>query len=115
MSHQQQAHDSLSGCLLRLFWLLGGNAVLAIVGVQILFNAPPMFSRVDAVYWSVVVLIIAARYADMRYFKGATAGGKPSSFDDWRRHTLILVVSAGVAWFAARLAVHFLGPIGPST
>ena len=39
MSDQQQASDSLSGCLLRLFWLVGGIAVLVIVGVQILFSA----------------------------------------------------------------------------
>jgi len=66
------------------------------------------------VYWSVVVLIIAARYADIHYFKGTTADRKPSTLDDWRRHTLIVVVSAGAAWLAAHLAVHLLGPIGPS-
>jgi hypothetical protein len=101
MSDQQQGRDSLSGCLLRVFWLCGGNAVLAVAGAQILLNAPPMFSRLD--------------YADIRYFKGTTAEGNPSSIDDWRRHAFILALLAGAAWLLLHLAAHFLGPTGSTT
>jgi hypothetical protein len=51
------------------------------------------------------LLLLAARYADIRYFKGTTAEGKPSTLEDWRRYAFILVLSASVAW----LTVHFLG------
>ena len=105
MPTQDPDFDSSSGCLLRLFWLLLGNAVLVIVALQILIRVGGVFSGLDVVYWSVVALILAARYADIRYFKGTTAEGKPSTLEDWRRYAFILVLSAGVAL----LTVHFLG------
>jgi hypothetical protein len=74
-----------------------------------------MFSRLDVVYWTVVILILAARYADIRYFKGTTAEGNPCSIDDWRRHAFILALLAGAAWLVLRLAAHFFGPTGATT
>ena len=108
-SHDQE-YDSLSGCLLRLFWFFLGNAALVLVAVQLLLQPRGWFSGLDAVYWSVVVLILAARYADIRYYKGTTAEGKPFTLEDWRRYAFILVLSASVAW----LTVHFLGAFGLS-
>ena len=105
MPSQDREHDSASGCLLRLFWLLLGNALLVIVALQILVREWGGFSGLDVAYWSVVLLLLAARYADVRYFKGTTAEGKPSTLGDWRRYAFILVLSAGAVW----LAVHLLG------
>lgn len=110
MPSQDQKYDSPAGCLLRLFWLLLGNAALVLVVLQLLLHPGGWFSGLDAVYWSVVVLIVAARYADICYYKGTTAEGKPSTLEDWRRYTFIIVLSASAAW----LTVHFLGAFGLS-
>ena len=107
MADQEQAYTPVSGCLARLFWLVGGNAMLALALLQILFTQPPIFSLVDAFYGSIVVLILVARYVDIRYFHGATGEGKPSTMADWRRHASIEVGAAAVAWCAAHAAVYF--------
>ena len=85
--------------------LILGNLALLAVGGQLLFHPRGWFSALDAVYWLLVALVLAARYADIRYFKGTTAEGKPSTLEDWRRYAFILVLVAGVAW----LIVHCLG------
>jgi hypothetical protein len=108
MPIQHKEHGAPSGCLLRLFWLIAGNAALVIVAGQLLLHPMGWLSGLDAVYWFIVALILAARYTDIRYFKGITAEGKPSRIEDWRRHAFILVLSAGAAW----LTVHFLGAFG---
>jgi len=110
MQTQERKYDSCSGCFIHLFWLLLGNLALLIVAGRLLFHTGGMFSLLDAVYWLLVVLILLARYADIRYFKGAAADGKPCSLEDWRRYALIFVLWAGLVW----MAVHLLGLIGPS-
>ncbi len=110
MPTQDPNHESSSGCLLRIFWMFLGNAVLAIVALQIL-RAGRALSVLDGVYWLVVVLSLVARYADIHYFKGTDADGNPPSAGTWRRFALILVLSAGAVW----LAIHLLGRVGLST
>lgn len=105
MPTQDQEPDAPSGCLLRLFWLILGNLALIAVAAQLLLHPRGWISGLDAAYWLFVALILAARYADIRYYKGTTADGKPCKLEDWRRYALLFVLSAGVAW----LAVHFLG------
>jgi hypothetical protein len=84
MQTQDQKYDSSSGCLIHLFWLIVGNVALLIVAGQILFHTGGRFSVFDAIYWLFVVLILAARYADIRFFKGTTVDGKPSTLKDLR-------------------------------
>jgi hypothetical protein len=103
MATQDQGSESSSGCLLRLFWLLLGNAMLVIVAIQIPARAGGSFTGLDALYWLFVLMILAARYADIRYYKGTTAEGKPSTLEDWRRHAFVLVLVAGAAWLAAHV------------
>jgi hypothetical protein len=101
-------YDSLSGCFLRLFWLMAGNALLALALLQILFSRAPFFSRVDLFFWSIVGLIIIARFADVTYFHGSNARGEPASvYDSWRYVILLLVVATS-AWLLAHLAADWL-------
>jgi hypothetical protein len=109
METQDRKNDSSAGCLIHLFWLLLGNIMLLVVAGQ-LFSGGGKFSWLDILYWLLVFLILLARYADIRYFKGATIEGRPSSMQDWRRHALILILLAGLAW----IAIHLWGFIYPS-
>jgi hypothetical protein len=105
MPTQDEGQQSASGCLLRLFWLFLGNGVLGIAAAKLALHPRGWFASLDAIYWVAVALLVAARYADIRYFRGTTAEGAPATLADWRRYAFILVLSAGVVW----LAVHFLG------
>ncbi len=99
MSEQQPRIDSISCLLLRVFWILAGNMMLVVLGLYIAVHAPPLPSITDVAYGAVVLLIIAARFFDLSYFQGNPAG----AHNDWRRHALILLICAGLAWSAARL------------
>jgi hypothetical protein len=104
MPSQDPQQDAPSGCLFRLFWMILGNMALLAVAGQLLTCPRGWFSGLDVAYWSVVALLIAARYADIRYCKGTTGEGKPCTLEDWRRYAVIVVLSTGVVW----LALHFL-------
>ncbi|MBN1854784.1 MAG: hypothetical protein JW829_18775 [Pirellulales bacterium] len=111
MPTEEREQEGSSGCLFRLFWMILGNLVLFFVAVQLLFHPRGWFSSLDVVYWLTTVLILVARYADIRFFQGTTAEGKPATLRDWQRHAFILVLVTGVVW----LAVHLLGVFWFST
>ena len=109
MAPQQQQFDPLSGCLLRFFWLVLGNLTLVIVAGRTLASSGAVY-HLDLIYWSVVGLILAARFADIRYFQGATGEGRPASMTDWRRHAVYLLLVAGTAWGLIHAARLWLPP-----
>ena len=107
MSSQDRPYDAPWGCLLRLFWFLLGNIILVIVAVKLLLQPTRWFSGLDVFYWSVVVLIVAARYAEIRYFQGSAGDGKLATLQDWRRFAIVTLLSAGGAWVAVHVLVMF--------
>jgi hypothetical protein len=106
--HPNPEHDSLPGCFLRLFWLMIGNALLALALLQILFSQAPFFSGVDLFFWSVVGGMIAARFADVAYFRPATAAAQPTALSSGWQYVLTLIVAAATAWILAHLAAPWL-------
>lgn len=100
-------YDSLSGCFLRLFWLMAGHALLALALLQILFTRAPFFAWIDAFFWSVVGMMAAARFADIFYFTAARADGRPATPRDGWRYVLLLVVAASIGWLIAHLAAQW--------
>lgn len=107
-SDRDGQYDSLSGCLLRLFWLMLGNVLLALAILQILFSRPPFFSGVDGFFWLVVGVMIAARFLDLSYFSRTRADGQPATATDGWRYVVILVVAAAIVWMVAHMAAHWL-------
>ncbi|MDX1943844.1 MAG: hypothetical protein SFU86_00440 [Pirellulaceae bacterium] len=102
MSEQEPRIDSISCLILRVFWILAGNMILILLGLSIVVHSPPLPSLTDFAYGGVVVLMIAARFLDLSYFQGNPAG----AHHDWRRHALLLVAIASLAWAAARLVAR---------
>lgn len=107
MSGNAQAPANLSalGCLLRLFWMAIGNAVLLLVGVQ-LIQLDQHLSGLDAAFWLILLLTVGARFIDIRYFAGTDGFGVPSTFADWRRHAIKMVSLAGIVWLAMHLVIE---------
>jgi len=98
------------GCLLRVFWMLGGVAILLYSAIWIATESGnAQLSAVDAVFGAGLFAAILARYLDIRYFNGTKGTGEPATMADWRRYAALMVVlgftawgiAHGVAWYRA--------------
>jgi hypothetical protein len=101
--------DEPTGCLgtlLRLFWMLGGVAILIFAGLDMVLKG----NRVPTIvlYWLTVVAIIAARFVDIRFFRGETCNGKPATMRHLIRHVALLLASSCV-FFAVLLLLKQFG------
>ena len=94
--------DSVLGLFLRLYWIMVGNAALAITA-----TLPVAYPRLPAApllaaYALCAVSLIAARYVDIRYCGGQTVDGTPADLGDWKRYVAILLPVAlllpAIAW-----------------
>jgi len=104
---EDQKYDPPAGCLLRLFWIMIGNAVLLFCAYAIVQHRSSMFGMADAFYWAIVGSLLAARYVDIRHFCGTTADGEPATMVHWRRYAIVLgVVSAGL-WLGVHAIAYY--------
>lgn len=94
-------NDSLAGCLVRLFWMILGNALLALSAVSIIKRPTSDLSFGDVFYWGLVGCLLVARYVDVRHFQGRTADGEPASTKDWQTYAIVLLPIALGAWLVA--------------
>lgn len=90
--------NSGSGCLLRLYWMFGGNIILFFLAILIADKRFPFPSLPDLAYWIIVLTLFAVRYVDIRYMQGETAEGKTASMKDFRSYVLILVIASCLVW-----------------
>ena len=102
-------YDPASGCLLRLFWMVGGNVLLFFLLLWIVERRPRLGTWPDLAYLAVLAALVAARYVDIRYCHGQTGKGAPATLAHWRRHALGASVIGSGAWVVARLLVRWLG------
>jgi len=104
---EDQQYDPLSGCLLRLFWMLLGNVILLLCVYRISQSRNGFLGLPDLLFWATVTGLLAARYVDIVYFQGQTSQGTPASMSHWRRYaTILLGISAGL-WIAAHALAAF--------
>jgi hypothetical protein len=96
----------LGGCLIRLYWMLIGNAALIMCVAAILTHRGGFLSVADIVYWVLVITMGVARFVDIRKFGGRTAAGQPASATHWRRYLVFLIVASSVIWGAAHLGAY---------
>ncbi len=96
-----QAHAS--GCLTRLTWMLFGNLVLFFSALALTNNYGFYLSWADLALWAAVVVMIGARYLDIKRLGGLTAGGEPANMGHWRRYALIMVAVGAVLWIGGHL------------
>ena len=103
MTNRDQVSTSLSGCLLRIIWMVLGNIGLLVCAYLIANRAGGFFafSARDIVYGTIIVGLIVSRYIDVRHVGGATVFGTPASMATFRRYLVILFVVALCLWVAA--------------
>ncbi|MBM4037959.1 MAG: hypothetical protein FJ290_05545 [Planctomycetes bacterium] len=90
--------DSVSGCLVRLAWMLFGNVALFVAGTFIARHTTGFLSLADAGFWAVVALMIGVRRVDIARFKGQTVMGEAATMSHWRRYVAVLLLVALVGW-----------------
>lgn len=110
-AREQQIADrqsTASGVLARIWWMVGGNFILALSLVFIFRHQGGFFHPADWVFWITVATLVAVRYLDVRYCDGQTATGQPASMTHWVRYAVLLLACALVLWAIAHGANHFL-------
>jgi hypothetical protein len=96
---KQTQASSDGGCLVRGFWMLLGNAMMAVYLVYIAQGDGPLYSFFSLGFWIVLGLVLYARYMDVTRFAGTTSeGDRPATMVDVKRFSKIQVAIAGTAW-----------------
>ena len=108
--YEDHKYDPPAGCFFRLFWMLVGNAILAICALFIAQNYSGFLTAADAVYWITVGCLLAARYVDIRYLYGLTAEGGPASMAHWRRYAMLVLVASTGLWLVVHVVAVFYQP-----
>jgi len=90
----------------RLIWMMGGGIVLVFCLFSIAGKRESVFCTTDVVFWCVAALMIAARYADVRYFGGATSEGEPATMRDFAWYSLFLIIASACAWALGHFVSH---------
>lgn len=106
----QPARPQNDGCLpiiLRLFWLVGGEALLMVFCFKIFQKK--VFSVLDAVFWVTVLAMALVRYVDISRFHGQTADSQPAGMGHWRRYVLLLLAASVALWALAHGLPYLLG------
>ena len=97
-----------AGVLVRLWWMLVGNFILALCIVFIVQNRGEFFHAADPVFGIAVLSLIVARYVDIKFCRGLTATGVPATMRTWVRYAVFLALGSAVVWAAAHGAGHLL-------
>jgi hypothetical protein len=106
-SHRQ-AQASGGGAILRLWWMIIGNAVFIFSAVYVAMAGRGWrLSLVDVVYWATVGTLLAARFLDINWYRGSTSSGDPATMAHWRRYAVLLLVISVALWVGA----HFVSRI----
>ena len=86
-----KATDSPLGLFLRLYWMLGGGAMLAIAAAYPLAHTKTPASLSLAVCCLISISMIAARYIDIRNCSGQTVDGDPADLGHLKRYAMIML------------------------
>ena len=95
--------QSSAGCLVRVYWMFVGNALIGSSAIVIAKNRDGLFSWGDIILPLAAISVIVARYYDVARFRGLTATGKQATPSQWRRYAVIISAVAIVLWIAAHL------------
>lgn len=87
----------------RVMWFFFGPLVLVLAAVGILTSGSGWTTALDAVYLTVVALMVWGRWVEQRSGQAMTATGEPATWKDFRRYVEVLVPLAAAVWIAANL------------
>jgi len=92
----------IAGCLARFVWMLGGFAAVVITALTILFRPPWTLGARDAIFWIVVLAMVAARWVDVARYRGTTTDGRPATPRHVAIYAAIVLLASATLWLAAQ-------------
>ena len=101
---EQQDRHAAKGCLLRAYWMLLGNALVALFAYRIVERGGAI-TVMDLFYWLGAASLVIVRYVDIRFLGGTTAEGEPAILKHWRGYSSRVLAVSVILW----LVVHGLG------
>jgi hypothetical protein len=84
------------GLVVRMIWLLAGNAALFLMAILIFQKRG--FSALDGGFWAIVAALVLLRYMDITRLKGLTSDSEPATLKHWRMYVIRLLVASAVMW-----------------
>ncbi len=99
----KQEYYSLASCLIRLYWMIVGNALLFFCALSIAQGTSSLLAPVDALFWVLVGSLLTTRYVDIRYFNGMTDRGDAATMADFKRYAVLLGFIAIGLWIGAHV------------
>ena len=86
--------ESASGCLLRIYWMMVGNALLFAAAYNIAHTESAL-TWIDLLFALFILCLLAARYIDIRHLRGRTSDGQPATIEDWKRYAIRATLRLG--------------------
>ncbi len=93
--------------MIRLAWLLYGNAVLGICWFGIAGRGIRAIALADIAYFATALLMIAARYIDIKHFNGLTSEGEPATMAHFRSYAIVLGAVVAGLWLLAQFIAAY--------
>jgi hypothetical protein len=88
--------------------MMGGNIALLFSFFWILKPRESASSGADIAVPVILLIMIAARYADVRFFGGSTSDGEPATMRDFYKWAALLSGISVVLWGLAHLAAGWM-------
>ncbi|TAJ08164.1 MAG: hypothetical protein EPO68_15735 [Planctomycetota bacterium] len=92
----------MTGCFVRLAWLLGGNVVLLCIAILIARDTQWTLTTKDAVFWCVVASVLLLRFVDFKWFDGRRLDGSPVTARDQRRWVAAFIGAWLALWIVGQ-------------
>lgn len=103
-----QPPTSFHAILSRVFWMLLGPVVLAILTYTIISKGSGWFTPADFAFLAVLVFLLLARWLEFRGGNALTAFGEPATPIHLRRYALRASALGLAAWVVANLIGNHL-------
>jgi hypothetical protein len=94
---------SLGNVAARLFWMLFGPGIAAILALNIAIKGGGWMTGMNAAYLIVLALVPTARWLEFRSGQGQTAEGEPLTASVLHRYLLLAALTGLAVWIGANL------------
>lgn len=97
-----RAPSAWAACMVRIGWMLAGNAALALVGMTIMLESTWSLSGKDVAFWAIALGVVALRYVDVSRLGGLTADGEPATMRHAARYAAGVLAGSAALWTMAQ-------------
>jgi hypothetical protein len=104
---QSKAVNSLYVLVVHVFWMLLGPALLFAILYGNTTEDKSWFSGTDMAFFSILALVVLARWVDQRSGQCTLTDGQISTWKDFRRFIYVFVPSTLLIWAATNIIGNY--------